>query len=62
MGSCGEALQDVDECLGRWRWVVVEQGGIRRVSSMEQKAWVILWECIGPLLLWIVLSWYVYLD
>lgn len=37
MGSCGEALQDVDECLGRQRWVVVEQGGIRRRQQRGAK-------------------------
>lgn len=38
----------------------MEQGDIRR-ENMECKALLILQECIG-LLLWIVLSWYVYLN
>lgn len=62
MESCEEALQDVDECLVRQKWVVVEQGSIRRDSSTEKKIWVMVWECISPLLLWIVRSLYVYLD
>lgn len=48
--------------LRRQRLAVVEQGGIRRDSRVERKAWVMLWECICPLLVWIVPFCCVYLD
>lgn len=37
MGSCGEALQDVDECVGRQRWVVVESREVSEVTAAWSK-------------------------
>jgi len=37
MGSRQEALWDVEECLGRQRWAVVEQGGIEGTAAWGKK-------------------------
>lgn len=38
MGSCGKALENVDECFGRQRCVVVEPGGYQKGQQHGAKS------------------------